>query len=483
LSAPAEISIKLTFNHPNTQHSIGRMRFSVAAERDLPPTVDGTGPKASVHKALMQLVSILADSPQATIQELQQATTPQGGMAWEVGLDWFKTTHAPWQAASKRLADHQAAGIPASQTKVLVTSEGLPHLPHHADGRGFPHFYPETYQLRRGDVHQKGDIAEPGFLQVLVGPSASSEQWSQALGEPSALTTYRRSSLARWITDTEHGAGQLAARVMVNRLWQHHFGTGLVPTPNDFGSSGEPSTHPELLDWLAKDLIAGGWQLKRMHKQIMTSAVYMQSSATDLTEDSSPKRDNYTKIDARRARDPHNQFYWRRTPRRLEAEAIRDAMLVVSGRLDSKMFGPGSLDQKMNRRSVYFFIKRSQLIPMMMLFDWPEHLVSIGQRASTTIAPQALMFMNSPQGRSYAEAFAQSVSGDDPIVSVTLAYQRALGRSPTAAELDLACRFLEQQAREPNSEFRSKLDLQTLADFCQMLISCNEFVYVDESMP
>jgi hypothetical protein len=268
------------------------------------------------------------------------------------------------------------------------------------------------------------------------------------------------------MTDTDEGAGQLAARVMVNRLWQHHFGRGLVASPNDFGSAGERPTHPELLDYLASELIAGEWHLKRIHKLIMTSGVYMQSSV--LAPD-----------DPRLQIDRENQLYWRRAPQRLEAEAIRDALLAASGLLDTTMYGPGSIDSTMRRRSVYFFIKRSQLIPMMMLFDWPEHLVSIGQRPLTTIAPQALMFMNNPQGREHAAALAKRVTANSESQEVEQAYWSALSRGPQSSEMQLSLEFLKQQTELRRNAGESDAKLSSLTDLCQTIMSMNEFLYVD----
>lgn len=352
----------------------------------------------------------------------------------------------------------------AEPTKVQVTSEGFPHTKHHADDRGYPHYYPETHVLSRGDVHQKKEAATPGYLQVLMREGIEPSHWEVKPPEGWTRTSFRRVSLANWLTDTKDGAGQLAARVIVNRLWQHHFGRGLVATPNDFGFQGERPSHPELLDWLATDLIHHGWRLKRLHKLMMTSALYMQTSD----------------FDEPRARiDRENVCHWRRTPRRLEAEAIRDAMLRVSGLLDGTMHGPGTLDVNMRRRSVYFFIKRSQLIPLMMLFDWPEHLVSIGQRGTTTIAPQALLFLNSPQARQCAEGFAQRI-GNQPISdSIANAYQRAYGRKPSAEEMELCEKFVAQQTERHRESDASQPEHLALVDLCQMLLSANEFIYVD----
>jgi hypothetical protein len=347
--------------------------------------------------------------------------------------------------------------------KVQVNTEGFAPTKHHADERGFPHFYKESYILRRGDPSQKQGLATQSFLRVLMRNGKDESYWRQAPPPGWKRTSFRRAALANWLTDAKDGAGHLAARVLVNRLWQHHFGRGLVATPNDFGQQGERPTHPELLDWLANDLIQGGWRLKRLHGEILTSAVYRQSSA----------------FDPDRARsDPENRYYWRCTPRRLEGEAIRDALLQVAGVLDERMYGPGTLDQNMPRRSVYFFIKRSQLIPMMMLFDWPEHLSSIGQRPTTTVAPQALLFLNSSQGRQYAEGFAKRLSGLAGSAAVERAYRLALGRAPQPAECELALAFLDRQTQRHRQGGSADPAFRALVDFCQALLSTNEFLYV-----
>jgi hypothetical protein len=202
--------------------------------------------------------------------------------------------------------------------------------------------------------------------------------------------------------------------------------------------------------------------LKRLHKLMLLSAVYLQASRFD---------------EARATIDRENLYHWRRSPRRLEAEPIRDAMLAIAGQLDTTMYGPGTLDPGMKRRSVYFFIKRSQLIPMMMLFDWPEHLVSIGQRASTTVAPQALAFMNGPQTRQYAEGFAQRVQGQPEEAAIRQAYLIAFARPPSARESELSRAFLNRQAAAYQQNGKSKS--LALVDFCQALFSMNEFVYLD----
>ena len=350
-------------------------------------------------------------------------------------------------------------------TKVQVTAEGFRPVKHYADERGFPHFYPKTFRLRRGDVAQKQGEASPGVLGILTSGNREIAEWKVESVKSRASCSFHRAAFAAWLTDTENGAGALLARVMVNRIWQHHFGRGLVATPNDFGSQGSRPSHPELLDWLAGALIKNGWRLKPIHRLIVTSAVYMQDSRYD---------------EARAAVDRENVFYWRHTPRRLEAEPIRDAMLVAAGLLDTRMYGPGTLDPTMPRRSVYFRIKRSQLVPMMMLFDWPEHLVSIGQRGTTTTAPQALSFLNGVLTRRCAQGFADRVAiGTDPVLIASRGYQIALGREPSEAESTLATRFLAAQRSAYMSEGRPEpFRAAALSTFAQALMEMSEFIYI-----
>jgi len=348
----------------------------------------------------------------------------------------------------------------AKPVKVQVTADGFPHTKHHADDRGFPHFYPKTFVLNRGDVNQKKAEAEPSFLRVLMRDGKRASYWRAEPPKGWTRSSFRRASLARWLTDTEYGAGPLAARVIVNRVWQHHFGRGIVSTPNDFGMQGERPTHPELLEWLAADLVGHGWTLKRLHRLIVTSAVYAEDGRSD---------------EARARLDRENTLYWRSAPRRLDAEPIRDAMLAAAGRLDPRMYGPGTLDPGMPRRAVYFQIKRSQLVPTMMLFDWPEHLVSIGRRGVTTTAPQALMFMNSPLGRSCAGGLAARAGEEDPVRE---AYRIAFGRAPTADESAASADFLARQAAAYRREGREDAGRRARVDFCQALMSMSEFIYV-----
>ena len=349
-------------------------------------------------------------------------------------------------------------------TKVLIASEGVKPLRLHSQGADF---FEKTYLLKRGDLAQKqGEIAAglpPGADLRLRGREAA----GRPRPRPDSKLSYRRTALAKWLTDVDGGAGPLLARVIVNRLWQHHFGRGLVATPSDFGTQGERPTHPELLDFLAAELIREGWRLKPIHRLILTSAAYQQSAAFD---------------ESKAKLDPDNLLRWRNTPRRLEAEAIRDAMLAVSGTLDPTPFGPGTLDESMKRRSLYFTVKRSHLIPIMTLFDAPDALQGLGQRAATTVAPQALALLNNPQVRGYAQAFAKRVR-PTPETSIDQAidraYRLALARPPAPDELAEDLAFVKSQAEAYKAAGHPDPEISALADFCQALMGLNEFVYLE----
>jgi hypothetical protein len=329
-----------------------------------------------------------------------------------------------------------------------------------------PDFYEKTWFLKRGDLNQKQEEATPGFLQVLMRAPSAEKQWLIAPPK-SAHTTFKRTALANWMCDVDAGAGHLLARVIVNRLWQHHFGRGLVSTPSDFGAQGDKPTHPELLDWLARQLIRNNWQLKPMHKLIMSSATYRQN---DQVSDSSAKV------------DPENRLLGRRTPRRLEAEVIRDAILAVSCRLDTTQFGAGSLDEAMRRRSIYFTIKRSKLIPMMVQFDAPDSLQGQGRRPQTTVAPQALLLLNNSQVLAAAADFAKKlelIARRSDAEAVQVGYQTALGRPPESDELIASTRFIAAQMSAYQSDGKTDARRLALTDFCQGLFGLNEFAYVD----
>jgi hypothetical protein len=429
LAVEGQIELVFDFEFAtNAQHSIGRPRISITT-RPAPVGLEG-------------------DSWPQPVAELMERMR-KGAARDAEALAIYSRIDPEAKKLRQAVEAHVAAKPGPKVTKVLVTTEGLKPLKHHADDRGFPHFYKQTFVLARGDVNKKVGPADPGFLQVLMRSPEST--WSAA---PTARTPGRRAALASWLTDVENGAGALAARVIVNRLWALHFGRGIVATPNDFGAQGEPPSHPELLEYLASELIRNGWKLKPIHRLMMTSLTYQQSVEPTA---------------ASKKIDPDNRLFWRRDARRIEAEAVRDSLLDVGGLLDRKMYGPGTLDENMARRSIYFFIKRSKLIPMMMVFDAPEPLVSQGERPTTTIAPQALLFLNSPLVRRAAAGLAKAGS-------IEAIYLRALGRPPSEKERAASAAFLESQAEAYRKD--GKADLSWV-DFAHAILCLNEFVYVD----
>jgi len=276
----------------------------------------------------------------------------------------------------------------------------------------------------------------------------------------------KQEALADWLTDTEHGAGQQLARVMVNRLWHHHFGRGIVSTPNDFGVLGAPPSHPELLDWLALRLIENEWRLKPMHRIIMNSAVYRQAGARDS---------------AQVEQDADNQWLWHYRPRRLESEAVRDNLLAVAGVLDTKMFGAsipvGAYKKPVAdtpghwRRSLYLLAHRTVKQPTLSLFDPPISERSMGRRTSGSSPDSALFALNSPLVWQLSEHFAQRVSravGDDADLAALIerAYLIALARKPLPQEQAIALEVLGSGSE------------RGLTEFCHLLLSLNEFIYV-----
>ena len=441
------LSVRLRFGF-NTHYSLGRVRLSVSTSSE-PSFEVGRGMPSVLANALARLRQEGAGS----ISEAHR----------EALLRKYASGDTRWRQADAAIRDHEMLIPVPSVTRIQATAEGFDRTRHNSDGMGYPHFYEQTHFLSRGDVSQKGPPAKPGFLRVLMRHDSMEGNWAQSPPSGWDRSGFHRASLAKWITDPDSGAGALLARVIVNRLWHHHFGTGIVSTPSNFGRMGSRPSHPELLEWLAKDLVDSGWRLKRLHRLIMTSNTYRVSSATN--EESATA-------------DPASRLRWRWTPRRLEAEAIRDSLLATAGLLDPALHGPSTLDEGTNRRSIYFFIKRSELVPSMMLFDWPGHLVGIGKRSSTTIAPQALLFLNSPQTRRYAEGFASRLGGNDGASAVEKAYRVAYARSPSPAEKDEGLAFLAAQSRRYAAEGNPDAEQLALVDYCQTLMSLNEFLHI-----
>ena len=398
----------------NTGHNIGRLRLSSSTHD--PATLKFSKENASPEELATNQIDKLIKAAKGKFDNKLRARL----------LEIYKPLDKEWReldSALTKLESERKKTI----TKVMVCSDGNKVKPmrHHTSSGSIPNFYKQTHFLNRGDTRQKGEIAKLGFLQVLTRSDVPRPEKS-------------RSAIADWITDSEHGAGHLLARVIVNRIWQHYLGQGIVATPNDFGFQGERPNNPELLDWLAHELIDKKWNLKHIHRTILNS-------------------------DAYRAK---------RMPRRLEAEAIRDNTLAVSDLMDKKMYGAGTLKEEMLRRSIYFMIKRSKLVPIMQSFDWPDSLTSLGKRSVTTTPSQALIFINDPNMRRMAEGFAKRISEkSDPIKE---AYQIAYGRLPSEGELAASETFIEEQQKSHSNDKH-----KALSDFCGALMSANEFIYIE----
>jgi hypothetical protein len=277
----------------------------------------------------------------------------------------------------------------------------------------------------------------------------------------------------------------LTGRVLVNRLWHWHFGAGLVRTTDNFGKLGEPPSHPELLDWLARRLIDSGWSVKEMHRTIMLSATYQMSSAYN---------EGAAQV------DPDNRLLWRMNRRRLEAEAIRDAMLAVSGQLDRTMGGslldganrtyvkgyPNSVYDKydFSRRSVYLPVLRSMLYDVFQAFDFADPSAPSGERATTTVAPQALFMLNSKIMADQTGHVADSLLADsalDDSSRIGQLYERALARPPSERELARAAEFVDRYESQLDAENLSGSDRRRRAwqALCRSLLASSEFIYLD----
>ena len=346
-----------------------------------------------------------------------------------------------------------------------------------------------TRILLRGDVQTPGAEVPPAFPGIFnQAPPPPPERL------PDSPSTGRRGQLAEWMSNSRN---PLTARVIANRVWYHHFGAGLVPTPDDFGVTGLPPSHPELLDHLASELVRQGWHLKALHRQIMTSRAYRMSSQAQFA----------------RARhgDDGNRLVWRQNLRRLDAEAIRDSVLTISGRLNPTRGGPsvfptlpaevhttqdsagkGWQDSPLpeqDRRSIYLVVKRALKVPLLECFDAANGTIPTGQRTRTTVAPQALTLLNDPWIQIQAKAFANRVTrevGTDREQQIKRAFALALQRLPTRAEAKAARNLLQDQAAlikpdpkidqqgEPPTAAHQNAQQTALVSLCRGLLNVNE---------
>jgi hypothetical protein len=330
---------------------------------------------------------------------------------------------------------------------------------------------PPTHLFYRGDCNKPGPKISPGVPTALGGDSLSPPV-------PLAKSTGRRLWLAKWMTGP---ARALLARVMVNRIWQYHFGHGLVETPNDFGIHGDPPTHPQLLEYLARQFVDDGWTMKRLHKMIVLSSVYQESAGYQTNP-----------------ADPEGQLLWHWRTHRLEAEVVRDSLLAVSGQINLQVGGPDvfpPLAQKVvgdsagfewktsdardsARRSVYVYVKRNVGLPELEVMGMPDASGSTGQRTITTTALQSLMLMNSKFANEQAIHLAKLIekdAGANPTNQIRQAFERTLCRPPTADELASSLEFMNT----PTTPAHDAKTNTPLASLCTVLLNTNEFIYTN----
>ena len=482
------------------------------AERQLSEDVDAELKQAADERAA-QIKRHLADALEIEIAKLPANIQKKSDVIRDGVLNRSRSDRTPEQVAI--LKKYFALGVYVGTLSQLYAERYQKELKEH-NGRiakitarrpkenfirtlsEIPDKVPVTYLFSRGSHMQPAEEVLPGGLSVLTRGEPLA-----AASDSGIKTSGRRLAYARLLTSGQH---PLVGRVLVNRIWMHHFGRGIVGTPGDFGSQGERPTHPELLDWLADHFVRSGWRLKAFHKLLMMSTVYRQSS---------------TRAEALDAIDPDNHLLGRMNLRRLDAESIRDSMLTVSGNLNATLYGPPMsvtadgvgqvvigtpkndregrvIALKGNaafRRSIYVQARRTLKLGMLAAFDAPTMTPNCEQRNSSTVANQALLFMNNSQLLSQSEIFAERVlkdTGNDVEAQVRRAWRLALSSEPTQKQIERSVAFLEVQkkiARQrineltPNEakkiRFADHPEKQALAAFCQFLLSNNAFLYVD----
>ena len=369
----------------------------------------------------------------------EQRTVEQANLALE--------TEPLLEVSDKEIAEALPPAERARRKTLLEEAKKLPQPPQLPKAACLAAGKPvKTFLLYRGEHSMPREEVDAGFPEVLGGAAGPGG----------------RAALAAWITGRDN---PLTARVIVNRVWQHHFGRGIVPSPSEFGPRGRPPSHPELLDWLAAEFVEGGWSLKTLHRLLLTSSAYLVSTSSKG--------------------DPENLLFGRRIRMRLEGEAIRDSLLFLSGRLVEKQGGPGvfppvpsdvlkgsrgwtvSADlAEQRRRSVYIFARRNLRFPFLEVFDAPDSNLSTAERGRSTTAPQSLTLLNAPEVVEAAAALAALVEREAEGVDarVTRLYLRVLGRRPGERELEAGRAFL---AASP------------LREYCRALFNLNAFVYVE----
>jgi hypothetical protein len=444
------------------------------------------------------VATLLKDTLAGLPEEVQKAfhTEPEERSAFQEDL--LKQYAAQMKVKSEAISALMSSDERQTWTELTRTlkaqAQAAPPVPPTASGMtDTAAAAPPVYLLRKGNPANPGEEVPPGFLSVLSSRPLNSP------ATPAARTTGRRKALAEWLIDPSQ---PLPARVMVNRIWRDHFGRGIVATPSDFGTQGAAPSHPELLDWLACELVSDGWSLKAMHRLMVTSATYRQSST--------PRAEAF-------AADPENSLFSRMARRRIEAEAVRDALLAVAGQIDLRIGGPSVYPDlppgvetrggwprsasaaDRDRRSLYVFAKRNLKYPLFDAFDAPDTNLTCPERNVSVNAPQALMLLNSDLVLDSARRLAGAVlaavdEAGDPAALVREAVRRALGRNPHAGETERGVAFLEDEtgllsarAEDPRAlslpmpmpDGGDLAQAAALVDYCHVLINLNEFVFVD----
>jgi hypothetical protein len=412
---------------------------------------------AATRGAVLQAVRL----PEDKRSKEQQALWKQYVQPLKLSEDDLAKRFPEYGAVRDRVREAVAARAkekppPLEQLAVLVETDPNP---------------PAHHLLVRGQHNAPGKEVQPGVPAAFC---TANNRYQVEAKPPGRASSGRRSVFARWVTSPEN---PLFARVLVNRLWQHHFGTGIVATPDNLGRSGARPSHPELLDYLASDFTASGWSIKAMHRLILRSAVYRQASTP---------REDAVRV------DPGNRLLGRFPLRRLDAEAVRDAMLAVAGELDCRAGGPYvpsqrtpngvEVDEKRDgarRRSVYLQQRRTQVVTLLELFDAPSIVGTCGERTLSTVPLQSLALLNSDFARARARAFARRLEGAeaDDDKRVVLAFRLACGRGPNPEECTAARRFLAEQRMAYGGD--KGADEKVWTDLCQTILASNAFLYVE----
>ena len=464
------------------QHERARARVQadISAARQVLTDLQKTLQKQHTDKQLAKLPEVLRDDLRATLStpagkrsEVQKYLADKFQKQLTITVPALKKQNASFRQLDKTTT---------ARIKKLQASMPKPPQIRALWDRGQPS---PTWLFRRGQFNKPGHRVGPGVPSVLTDgktPFDVKPPW------PGARSTGRRLALARWLVSPDH---PLTARVMVNRIWFHHFGRGLVETLSNFGNTGSRPTHPELLDWLARTFIEDGFRIKQMHRLLMNSSAYRQVSAIR------PEAEN---------KDPENRWLWRMPMKRMDAEVVRDSILAVAGRLHDQPFGPpdevdvrpdGLVTSRESdkgwRRSLYIRHRRKHMPTILETFDLPQMIPNCVERPDSTVASQALHLFNDAMIRSLSDAFAGRVvreAGNEPYKQVERAYQLALGRMPSDDERAVGLAALEELTRlwkqKPRASQTPDKDTPpqpparlALATYCHTLLNSAGFLFID----